>query len=174
MEERRKEGRIRRSRVGGYGVTRCKKGLLPLLVSRFLPYSLSLSGAHLPFPNVSHSLSRSVLSRLSAARGPKNGASKKCEYPSVHLASLRSREEKVGTREHAPGQTIGAFEADGTEKREKRNNESRTRRRRREKSVREKRRGRMNARCLRGANKNSNRTFRSSSMLLLDLLSLRP
>lgn len=42
MEERRKEGRIRRSRVGGYGVTRCKKGLLPLLVSRFLPYSLSL------------------------------------------------------------------------------------------------------------------------------------
>ena len=41
--ERRKEGRIRRSRVGGYGVTRCKKDLLPLLVSRFLPYSLFLS-----------------------------------------------------------------------------------------------------------------------------------
>lgn len=151
-----------------------KRSPPPFSFSLLSLLSLSLSGAHLPFPNVSHSLSRSVLSRLSAARGPKNGASKKCEYPSVHLASLRSREEKVGTREHAPGQTIGAFEADGTEKREKRNNESRTRRRRREKSVREKRRGRMNARCLRGANKNSNRTFRSSSMLLLDLLSLRP
>lgn len=153
------------------------------------PFGFSLPPSLPPlFRRLSRTLSRSVLFEVPrAARGPKNGPSKKCKrrVPSGPSWPLFVRGGR-GWNERARTWTNHRRVRSGRDEEEKRNNEpSRTRERWSEPGHREKRdegqkekrereRERMNARCLQGANKNSNRTFRSSPMLLLDLLSLRP
>lgn len=121
-----------------------------------------------PFPRPSVCLVRSrVLFFRSSARGTRaeEWSKQKMRVPSVHLglSSLtRRRLERESTHLDKPSKRTGRrnlttnLERDG------------------DRANKDPKRGRMNARCLQGANKNSNRTFRSSSMLLLDLLSLRP